>query len=510
VLAWASVLVVVALAVRTFWLSAAYFLRLPGSGRFRVESAAFLFVAVGLLVRLLINNGRETSPSAPAATPTQTLPVWTWAIFWILALALYWSTLSIGLLSDDFILVGRAARWDFTPVTAMLFRPVPLFFWALLLHAGGTPTVLHVLSVTLHATNAYLTCRVVEPWVQDRRWIICAGLLFLVSPLAPEAVAWCSGVFDVMATMFVLLMVIVGRRYDERPDWGSRCALYACAAGAVLSKETGAIGGALVLVDAWARGRVSRPLIRDIGVLFGLIGVFSALRLAPLLGSARLSIGWYQIQRGIFGIVGALAEPWHDELSAAHPWIPIVSALLVLSLTAAYFLRRPPARSLPLAVAAVLVIALSIVPVWPLFFVAPDLRGARYAYLAAVGWAALIAITASSFEDRAPQQIWSSAAVAGLLVMSSFGLVTHLEPWRDAARLRDQIEAAVRSSAQGCRELTISALPDEVRGAYVFQNGVREAFARDLRVTVTSGDAQGCVFRWTDGRLVSQVSKTAP
>jgi hypothetical protein len=88
-----------------------------------------------------------------------------------------------------------------------LFRPLPLFVWATLLHLGSGPSIIHLLNVILHGTNSYLTARLVSGWVEDRRWALLAGLVMLTAPLAPEAVAWSSGVFDLMATFFVLTAI---------------------------------------------------------------------------------------------------------------------------------------------------------------------------------------------------------------------------------------------------------------------------------------------------------------
>ena len=91
-----------------------------------------------------------------------------WLVMGCGAIALYWPTLFIGYLSDDFILAEHASSWQVGPVALQLFRPVPLLLWGVVLHAGGGAVALHALNILLHATNAYLTTCVIDGWVRER------------------------------------------------------------------------------------------------------------------------------------------------------------------------------------------------------------------------------------------------------------------------------------------------------------------------------------------------------
>lgn len=148
---------VIALGLRVSYLFVRYILGSTGTQRFHVESWALIFVAIGLLVRV----ARSRLPEQRRTKTVATSP-WVWLVFCGLAVALYWPALSVGFLSDDFVLVTYAARWSIGPVTPSLFRPLPLLLWALLLHAGAGAPTLHVLNVVLHGTNAYLTSLVAQ------------------------------------------------------------------------------------------------------------------------------------------------------------------------------------------------------------------------------------------------------------------------------------------------------------------------------------------------------------
>jgi hypothetical protein len=148
-------------------------------------------------------------------------------------------------------------------------------------------------------------------------------------------------------------------------------------------------------------------------------------------------------------------------------------------------------------------VLLSIAPVFPILFIAPDLQQSRYLYLPAIGWAALVAVIASDVGGRSYLKPLSLAAVAGLIVLSACGTVLHLRPWKEAARLRGLVEGSAVDLQMGkCPTVILSNLPDSVGGAYVFRNGGVEAFARDLHLHAVLSDDPGgrCAFRWSDAR----------
>src|SRR4029453_1513599 len=109
-----------------------------------------------------------------------------WLFFVGVSFALYWPTIGIGLLSDDWVLWDRAAHWSIGPVTTELVRPLPLLIWAVLINVGASPVTLHVLNIVLHGTNAWLTTRLCEGWTGAGRWSMLAGALMIALPLATE------------------------------------------------------------------------------------------------------------------------------------------------------------------------------------------------------------------------------------------------------------------------------------------------------------------------------------
>jgi hypothetical protein len=383
-----------------------------------------------------------------------------------------------------------------------LFRPLPLLIWGILLRAGAGASTLHLLNLILHGTNAYLSARVVERWAPDSRWAVVGGLLVLTAPLNIEAVVWCSGVFDLLATSLILVCILVARRYDDRPRLGTRLQLVLAAVAALASKETAAIAPALVLIDAYVRRAISRRLLVDVFVLIGIVGVFSAWRLASAPGYGTAPFGKYEMQSLVFGSFGSLAAPWHVDVVHSRPWLPIAGVLCLVFLFTVFFVDSATEQG-RLVVASSLWVLLPVIPVWATFFVAPDLQQSRYLYLSATGWAGLIVVAAFAGTERRYLRVFQRTAVAGLIAISAYGIRLHLQPWTEAAALRDRIEAAALDAEMDrCPTIAIGNLPDSVRGAYVFRNGPSEAFARDLhRTAVVDNNAVGeCAFRWDDAR----------
>jgi len=125
---------IILLGARTFYLFVGH---LGGEPlRPRVEVAAIWLVLAGVL--LVLSRGREGGPQPSDVRPSGVLAqTAVWVLVLLASFALYWPTISVGLLSDDFVLWERAAAWDLTPVSSVLFRPLTLLVWAVLIHAGA-------------------------------------------------------------------------------------------------------------------------------------------------------------------------------------------------------------------------------------------------------------------------------------------------------------------------------------------------------------------------------------
>jgi len=487
-------LTVLVLAGRLSYLFIGYAADPTRSTRPQVETSTLLFVLAGLGLRAA--TASQVSPERTTQIPLRLVLL---PIMCATALALYWPAVHIGYLSDDFILEQQAASWQFGSVAPQLFRPVPLAVWSLLLHAGGGAVSLHLFNILLHGANAFLTACVVRAWTPGRWWPTLAGLLVLTSPLAPEAVAWGAGVFDVMSTTFVLLAVLIARRYEIQPSLGNRLLLWSLCAGALLSKETAAITPILIALDGWMRGSITKRLMNDLIFIGVAVVFFGAARLYSNPWPMTPPVSKYRLQRVLFDSFGTMANPWHLDLFPSPLAISLFSGLSALSLLTTFFLIAGSARRTKTIIAAGLWILASLIPVVPLFYVSAALEGSRYLYLGMVGWAAGLLIAASDVGDARPRFRTVTVPIVILTIaLAAFGARRHLRPWVEASTVRDLVLTAASRNQQmhACEVLSVGGLPQTVRGGYVFSNGAREAFAEvGLNAYVRDGTGP-CAFTW--------------
>jgi hypothetical protein len=239
-------------------------------------------------------------------------------------------------------------------------------------------------------------------------------LIVVAMPLAGEAVAWCSGVFDLLSTTFVLTSVLLARRYARpRLDPWLRGAFVVAAVAALGCKETGAIACAIVALDAWALRYLNRRLARDLAILFAAALAVAFWRLSTP-GAPHLQLSRYALQRLLFNAFGSLAVPWRPNM--AHGWLAAVQPVVVLVLSVTLVSNRSARHgTLRLLAATAAWIVVPLIPVAALFFVGAWLEGSRYLYLSTVGWALFVAVLASSNRpDAAPLRSWRQAAGSGV------------------------------------------------------------------------------------------------
>lgn len=492
---------VIGLSLRLAAVFSLYSTGTAGYGRHHVEAAAVWFVgALAIAFAMAAARDRLMPASPAAASNIGTFRAGHWALFALASLVLYAPVLRIGLLSDDFGLVALADAWRVGPVTSTLFRPVPLISWAVLLDLHAPPAVFHGLNAGLHGTAAYLIVLILRAWLGPSPWTWVGGALALASPIAVEPVAWLSGIFDLSAATCVLAAVVATREYDgtARPIWRVRGWLVV----AMLCKETAFVGPVLVLTAAGARGAIPRRLLRD-GALLTVIGMAYALARAWL-SDTSLPIDRYVVQRTLFSDLGTRALPFHQTVTAAHPWMPLAFGMIVIALlTCAAILRsRLDIRRAMAGGTAWIVVALA--AVFPVLPVAGDLQGSRYLYLGQLGWSAIIAGACAAV--AATPAAWIARGAATLVLVASCAAVfTHERAWIGAADLRAHILASVADSlrASPCPAVALRDLPDAVEGAYLFRNSAPEAFARTINVRVgVDAATPGCTFRWWAGERV--------
>jgi len=187
----------------------------------------------------------------------------------ILAVLVYVHTVRHGFVFDDSVEVVENAfvhglanvpeiftgnAWAGAGYDASLYRPLTTTSLALN-HAltGLEPWSFHLVNVLLHALVSLAILRIGLRWGLGTPAAAITALVFALHPVHVEVVANVAGRKELLVTLFLLVMVLAHDRAADRRGWLAVAALSYLAA--LLCKETGAVGIALVVIcDVLARG----------------------------------------------------------------------------------------------------------------------------------------------------------------------------------------------------------------------------------------------------------------
>jgi hypothetical protein len=473
--------------------------------RHHVESAWYTCGAIAIGLALLSGGvSRRSSIVDPSRRGSRREQLMIAVAAIVASAVLYFPAVSVGLLSDDFVLLEMpfVGGWQH-------LRPLPLLLWSVISPAVG-PAGLHLLNVVLHGVNAALVFCLSTAIVPSsgRRLGVLAAALFITSPVAVEPVTWCAGVFDVTLVtsgLAYLLVLAAGRS----AGWTTLWAVTSLAIG-LACKETAVALPALGFLLALRRP-VSRHALMASAAVALTYGAVRAIG-APddLLTGVSLRYGAKELLSRPFA---ALAEPWTSSDLGSVPLllgvlVPLGYAVVILGHVLG---RRADWRALSTGAWVVA----GAVPVLAYLYVGPDLSGSRYVYLPLVGWVLLLAETAweqgNGVARRAAVGFLACVAVAGVV-----GTARRLAAWTEAAALRDVVlvraEQAIRQN--GCAAAILTGAPETYDGAFVLRNGLPEAVRRSSGVTVLSAPTAEiparCTLTWKQGEGFSPATPTAP
>ena len=459
--------------------------------RYEVESAALWFILFAA-TSLFLNAAR---PEAHGVD-TPRVPIWSWLLWCAATFALFSPALTIGFLSDDFVLADRAGHFDFGFVNPDFFRPVPLALWAVALSTGLPALVLHAANLLLHATNAFLAMRWSSPLLRNRVAGMLVGATVLTMPAAVEPVVWCSGMFDVMVTTFVLLSLLAARRY-EAEGVKPRITLFTWIVAALLTKETAVVAPLLILLDAWSRQVRTRRLYKDLSLLLVATTVIGVFRLSRASEAVRQPITQYMVQRWAFGTIGGLAVPWHVAFIRQYAVISALVVVALLGLITCLSAATVDSHARRVAISTATWPLICTAPALTFFYVSADLQNSRYLYLATIGWAGLL-LTAAIATRRRRLRVMLLGLIASIAAWWIIAVRSELGAWQQAAAVRDAVgqEVRVKVAQSNCRSVAVLNAPDSIEGAYVFRNGLTEALRREVGVSLAVTDGPNCTVVW--------------
>lgn len=369
-------------------------------------------------------------------------------------------------LSDDFIMLRHARESAFTIRSYTtgggdgFFRPLVYESFRLTWPwAGEDPFRWHLIGFVIHALNSMLVLLLARALGLGRFGAWFAGALFAIHATRPEAVLWITGRFDLLATLFVLVALVL---FLHEYRWA---ALIALGAG-LLCKESAYACPLLLLLLAPRRWRASIPFFAVAAALF-----LYRFWLFGSIGGYKTAIGRPQaLTVGLVSVVKALALRLWAVLFFPVNW-SIPSGVLLGIAMAAYIaamlwllIARGPGQRMVLAAVGFAILA-ALPPVQQLL-IGADLQKARYIYLPSAGFCLLLATLV--------QQHRGAAAL--ILAFNAVALFHNLTAWHDgAARVKATCAAVAAGKMDG------AGLPNAVHGVYLFQNGLPECLQMAVR-----------------------------
>ncbi len=428
----------------------------------------------------------------------------------IIPAALLW-TLTIPLVSDDFVHIGYALHFTpgkiiglFTiPAGDHFFRPLGYISYALDARwAGHSPALWHLATLLIHFANCLLVYVVARQTSLTRFFAATAAVLFGIHGSRPETVTWIACRFDLIATLFVLATLSLFLR-------GKTLLVMATAFLALISKESAYVLPILLLLAGWARSFASdRPAI-----IWKRVAPVAALTLAVFAYRWRLlsGIGGYQtashtpaiLNFSLLRTVNALLlRLWAtlffpiNWIESLQWWVWIafvfgVAGYAVVGLNGG--LRGESKRR---ALAFLLFAFVAALPVQQLLLIGPDLEKSRVLYLPSVGFALFLAAELQSLRNAH----WRMPAAIAIIVFQTACLEHNLITWRGVALVARQACDSVAASLAGNQKtVTVLDLPNVLRGVYFFHKGMPDCLevghGVDIR-RVHEDQPADITFRW--------------
>ncbi len=222
-----------------------------------------------------------------------------WLIVAGSVIATYWPTLHFAWIWDDMQTVGRYPQYSHLdwwhllgsslPFSKDYYRPLVVLSFLVENSISQQPGLGHAINIAIQAMNAILVGLLAASFWQGRQMnrlaMLAAALLYGLHPALVEGVAWVSGRFDLLFTLFILLGLLADTKLT--PGLRRTITVSLLFMAALLSKETAVVFPLLLIL--WRAGRGIRP--------------FSAGNRAEFIGIALVIAADLAIRYALFGFL---------------------------------------------------------------------------------------------------------------------------------------------------------------------------------------------------------------
>ncbi|MGE0362309.1 MAG: hypothetical protein AB7H93_10815 [Vicinamibacterales bacterium] len=357
--------------------------------------------------------------------------------------------------------------WGYTPDE---IRPFPAVSYQMAaIFGAASPVANHVVNIGFHAVNAVLVLAVAaEAAGLALAPATFAALVFAVLPMQTESVAWVTGRVDSMPACFFLAAFLCFARWRVTGRaWQYWWAVAWCAVALLTKQNTVILGPCLVAFDLVVRRQPPR---------------FTWEWMRPYLPFALLTLAYLALRYVLFGEVARestlnarqfavftadlavhLKRMVYGEPGVAAPGLRVAAWVAGAGLaTAAYGAVAVGRRAAPLVAVAVFFgvvwIGLSVAPTLVAGYASP-----RHMYLAAVGWAVLLAVPCQlGWEGGRGVGRWvtigAAAAVLGVYAVQLRGEVAAWDVRADVSR-RAVLDLTAEAERQPPGALVLAGVP---------------------------------------------------
>lgn len=393
-------------------------------------------------------EGKPAWPALPSLYP---------ALLVALVVVAYWPATGGPFVLDDydFLELGNVFERGISRQLLGFSRPVVMLsYLASYRLAGFDPFLFHATNIALHAlctvilwrmlTSLFAVAKLPERITVRRSWFIYGiPLLFALSPIQTESVAYISSRSEIIATLFYFLGLWGFLKFREYRPWLTAALVLACFALAALSKQDKlTLPLVVILMDyllvsgcAWRGLKKSLPLYSILSA--GLVaGFFVVVRPVLFATSAGFRLDWqpylFTQFRMYFRYLGQLLWPFHlnldPDIQASHSLLEHGSmvALITLILIVGAIVRWH--RAVPVIAFGGLLFLATLAPTTS-FFPLLDFAAERRLYLPSVGYYFVILGLLSFVSARHSKPIL--VGLSALLVAFGVGTFNRSTVWAD-------------------------------------------------------------------------------
>jgi len=415
-------------------------------------------------------------------------------IFILFGIMAYANIINSFFLSDEFVLIYNISKeGPFTVLAYSLqgfFRPLISLSLFIDYKLGKlNPIGYHFTNIIIHSLNSFfvflismlLTNKI--QFLKDKRLALSllSGFIFLMLPCHTEAVAWISGRTDVIATFFCLVSFWFYLLYKEYLKFFYFLTSFLFFMAALFSKESAITFPLVILAYEIYTYSIKKDATRKLACIFPL----------PLTYGFLLALYLVIRYTAIGTILGGYGNEVHLNFSGEWIWnnlllhsartvLPIMPLkekfiklifIWIVAIVTLDILSTKNKRIHGIFYFFIGAFLITLLPVINLYVSSGDTQGERFLYLPTVFSSLIISYLFYYLVDNRKNFV-----ISCVLLASVFGVLLYRsnENWKKAGEISKNIISSIKGVEKSDR-LFIVNLPDNIKGAYIYRNGIREA-----------------------------------